>query len=95
MTSNPTPDYKNLKPIVDSINIMIEDFNKTYGVPAAPKLHLRGERKSGAKRVYMWEAWREVNRADMVHLTDPLRIKMLKSIVKYFEKATPPAYQHL
>ena len=91
----PTPDYINLKAVVDKTNLQIEAFNLEYGVSAAPKLHLTGERKAGKKRRYMWEAWREDKKEDMLHMTDPFRFKMTKCIIKYFEKATPKAYQHL
>ena len=91
----PTADYINMKPVVDKINLAIEAFNLEFGASSAPKLHQMGERgrQKGKVRVFMWEAFRETNPKDMMHLKDIVRFRMVKHIVKYFEKATPRAYK--
>ena len=93
----PSSRYVNHKVIIDRTNLKIEAFNIEIGSSSAPKLHQTGERclKHGKKRIYMWDVFREEAKEDMMHLRDPQRFKMGKSIVKYFDKATPRAYQHL
>ena len=93
----PTPDYLNFKELIDTLNLKIEAFNIENGASSAPKLHQTGERPldKGKKRKYQLQAFREENRADMMHLKDHKRVKMVKCLVKYFEKATPKSYQHL
>jgi hypothetical protein len=92
----PIPNYINLRTVVDKTNLKIEEFNLQHGVSSAPKFQGSGERKKGKnKRGYMFNAWREEKKEEMLHLKDPLRIKMTMAYVKYFEKATPKAYQHL
>ena len=91
----PTDNYLNMKPVVDKVNLAIEAFNLELGASSAPKLHQMGERgrNKGKVRVYMWEAFRENSPKDMMHLKDIVRFRMVKHIVKYFEKATPRAYK--
>ena len=53
----------------------------------APELHQAGERPvdKAKKRKYMFQSFREVNKANMMHLTDIKRMKMVKtSLVQYF-----------
>ena len=68
----------------------IEAFNIENGASSAPKLHQTGERPldKGKKRKYMFQAFREVEGAGMMHLKDSKRFKMVKCLVKYFRKAT-------
>ena len=47
----------------------------------------------GKKRKFMFNAFREVDKANMMHLKDHKRFKMVKCLVKYFTKATPKSYQ--
>ena len=86
----PTPDYINYKGLVDTLNLKIEAFNIENGASSAPKLHQTGERPldKGKKRKYMFNAFREVDKANMMHLKDNKRFKMVKCLVKYFTKAT-------
>ena len=94
----PTSSYVNYRKVVDRTNLKIEAFNLENGSSNAPGfLQRAGERglNKGKKRIYRWDAWREVRREDMLHLKDPFRAKMLKCIVNYFDKATPKTYQHL
>ena len=94
----PSPSFINYKKVVDRTNLKIEAFNLENGSSNAPGfLQRAGERglNKGKKRIYRWDAWREVRREDMLHLKDPFRAKMLKCIVNYFDKATPKTYQHL
>jgi hypothetical protein len=91
----PTKDYINLKEVIDRTNLKIEAFNLKNGRSNAPKLHQAGERGKHGKRVYMWDAWREENKQDMMHLKDLHRFSMVRLVVKYFEKGTPRSYQHL
>ena len=95
---HPTSAYINYKKVVDRTNLKIEAFNLEYGSSDAPKfLHMAGERglNKGKRRIFRWDAWRETKREDMLHLKDPFRFKMVKCIVKYFNKATPKTYQIL
>ena len=50
------------------------------------KLHQTDERPldKGKKRKYIFQAFREVDRADMMHLKDDKRFKMVKCLIKYF-----------
>ena len=93
----PSPDYVNYKDLVDTLNLKIEAFNIENGVSSAPKLHQSGERplNKGKKRVYQFQAFREDDRAKMMHLKDHKRRKMVKCLVKYFSKATAKSVQHL
>ena len=93
----PSDSYVNYRSIIDRTNLKIEAFNIEVGSSSAPKLHQTGERclKHGQKRIFMWDVFREEAKSDMMHLKDPQRFKMAKCIVKYFDKATPRAYQHL
>ena len=95
--SYPSPNYINYKEVVDRINLKIQEFNILIGSAHAPKFHEVGERgqKKGQKRTYMWEAFREERKDDMMHLKDIHRAKMVKLIIRYFEKGTPKTYQHL
>ena len=87
----PTPDYVNFKCLIDTLNLKIEEFNILNGASSAPKLHQTGERPldKGKKRKFMFQAFREDKREDMMHLKDRRRFKMIKCLVKYFSKATP------
>ena len=93
----PTPSYTNYKDLVDTLNLKIEAFNIENGAKSAPKLHHTGERPldKGKKRKFQFQAFRESNREDMMHLKDHKRFKMVKCLVKYFAKATAKSYQHL
>ena len=94
----PTPSYINYRKVVERTNLKIEALNLENGSSNAPGfLQRAGERglNKGKKRIYRWDAWREVRREDMLHLKDPFRTKMVKCIVKYFDNATPKTYQHL
>ena len=87
----PTPDYKNYADMIDVINLKIEEYNIEFGVTAAPNFMKRaGERglKNG-RRIFRWDAWKESERDKMCHLTDNLRISIMKKLVTYFTKATP------
>ena len=92
----PTTNYVNLKEVMDKTNLKISAFNLKHGM-TAPKLHQSGERglKHGKKRVFMWNAWREEDKHDMMHLKDQHRFKMVRLVVKHFEKSTPRSVQHL
>ena len=92
----PTTNYVNLKEVMDKTNLKISAFNLKHGM-TAPKLHQSGERglKHGQKMVFMWNAWREEDKHDMMHLKDQHRFKMVRLVVKYFEKSTPRSVQHL
>ena len=87
----PSPDYVNFKDVIDRTNLKIEEYNLLHGVSTSPKLHETGERGRGKgnKRGYQFSAWREEFKEDMLHLTDPIRMRMTMSIVKFFRKATP------
>ena len=91
----PSPDYVNYRCLIDTLNLKIEAFNIENGVSSAPKLHQTGERPldKGRKRKFMFQAFREENKADMMHLKDHKRFKMVKCLVKYFRKATASSYQ--
>ena len=90
----PSPGYSNLKEVVDRTNLKIEEFNLTVGVGSAPKVHLIGERLLRKKgRVFMWEAFREVAKDQMMHLKDRYRFKLMHLIVKYLEKGTAKAIE--
>ena len=93
----PSPDYTNYKDLIDTLNLKIEAFNIENGVSSAPKLHQTGERplNRGKKRTYQFQAFRENDRANMMHLKDHKRQKMVKCLVKYFSKATEKSVQHL
>ena len=41
----------------------------------------------------MFNAFRESNKSDIMHLKDNKRFKMVKCLVKYFTKATAKSYQ--
>ena len=86
----PSPDYINFKPLIDTLNLKIEAFNIENGASSAPKLHQTGERPldKGKKRKYQFQAFREDEKANMMHLRDHKRFKMVKCLVKYFGKAT-------
>jgi hypothetical protein len=91
----PTEDYFNLKEVIDKTNLKIQAFNLKIGRSNSPKLHQAGERGKKGKRIYMWDAWREDSKQDMMHLKDPHRFNMIRLIMTYFEKGTPRSYQHL
>ena len=88
----PTQDYVNYKDVVDRINLKIDEFNIQNGSGQAPSFLQRAGERGGKKRMYMFGAWREERKEDMLHLTDPHRFKMVRHIVKYFQRATPRAY---
>ena len=91
----PSPDYINYKGLIDTLNLKIEAFNIENGASSAPKLHQTGERPldRGKKRKFMFNAFREVDKANMMHLKDHKRFKMVNCLVKYFTKAKPKSYQ--
>ena len=91
--SFPSPDYTNYKELIDRINLKIQEFNILIGSIRAPKFHELGERGKGSKRKYMYEAFREENPANMMHLKDKHRRRMVKLIMKYVEMSTPQALQ--
>ena len=68
--------------------------NLKIGVGCAPKVHLIGERLLRKKgRVFMWEAFREVAKDQMMHLKDRYRFKLMHLLVKYLEKGTAKAIE--
>ena len=93
----PSPDYINFKDLIDTLNLKIEAFNIENGVKSAPKLHQTGERplNKGRKRRYQFQAFRESEKANMMHLKDHKRFKMVQCLGKYFSKATEKSVQHL
>ena len=93
----PTTYYINYKELINILNLKIEAFNIVNGATSAPKLHQTGERPldKGKKRKFQFQAFSEENRADMLHLKDHKRFKMVKCLVKYFKKATAKSYQHM
>ena len=91
----PSPNYTNLREVVDRTNLKIQEFNLSIGSSAAPKIHRAGERKVNRGRVYMFEAFREDSKAEMMHLKDNHRFKLMVLILKYFMRGTPRAIQHI
>ena len=81
----PSPDYINLREVVDRTNLKISEFNLSIGSPTAPKIHLAGTRKGKGGRVYMFKAFREDNKAEMMHLKDHHRFKLMAVLFKYFK----------
>ena len=82
----PSQNYVNYKGLIDTLNNKIKAFNMENGA-SAPELHQAGERSvdKAKKRKYMFQSFREVNKANMMHLTDSKRMKMVKtSLVQYF-----------
>ena len=89
----PSPDYRNYAEMIDKINLKIEEYNVECGVSASPNFIKRaGERglKNG-RRIFRWDAWRECDKDKMCHLKDIHRISIMKKLVTYFMKATPPS----
>ena len=84
-----------MKPVVDKVNLAIEAFNLETGGKAALKLQQSGERGRfhGKSRSFIWEAFREVEKKDMMHLTDNIRCNVVKKVVKHFELGTPKALE--
>ena len=73
--------------------LTIEEYNVECGVSASPNFIKRaGERglKNG-RRIFRWVAWRECDKDKMCHLKDIHRISIMKKLVTYFMKATPPS----
>ena len=91
----PSPDYINMKPVVDKVNLAIEAFNLETCGTAALKLQQSGERGRfrGKSRSFIWEAFRETEKKDMMHLTDTIRCNVVGKVVKYFEHRTPSAVE--
>ena len=91
----PSPDYINMKPVVDKVNLAIEAFNLETCGTAALKLQQSGERGRfrGKSRSFIWEAFRETEKKDMMHLTDNIRFNVVGKVVKYFEHRTPSAVE--
>ena len=81
--------------MVDKINLAIEAFNLETSGKAALKLQQSGERGrfGGKSRSFIWEAFRETEKKDMMHLTDNIRCNVVKKVVKHFELGTPRAYE--
>ena len=89
----PSQGYRNYADIIDQINSSIDSYNSEFGVSAAPSFIKRaGERglKSG-RRIYRWDAWKETEKESMVNLKDHHKIAIMKKLVTYFVKATPPS----
>ena len=91
----PSPDYTNLREVVDRTNLKIQAFNLKNGRRAAPRLQQGGDKGKPHKRVYIWNSWVGDRKEDMMNLKDPQRCGLAKVIVKYFEKGTPLSGQHL
>ena len=91
--SVPSPDYTNYNELIDKINLKIQEFNIQIGSRNALKFQEMGEIGKVPKRKYMFEAFREESKSNMMHLKDTLRRKMIKLIMKYFEKGTPRAFK--
>lgn len=91
----PSPDYINLKEVVDRTNLKISAFNLSIGSSTAPKIHQAGTRKGKGGRVYMFKAFREENKSEMMHLNDYHRFKLMSVLFKYFKclRVTPMAVQ--
>ena len=89
----PTPDYVNMREVVDKVNLTIEAFNLTYGSSSAPKLHQTATRGRKGRRVFMMDSFREEMKEDKMLLTDDLMFDMTKRIIKHFQHGTPRAQQ--
>ena len=91
----PSPDYINLKEVVDRSNLKISAFNLSIGSSTAPKIHQAGTRKGKGGRVYMFNALREENKSEMMHLNDYHRFMLMSVLFKYFKwlRVTPMAVQ--
>ena len=77
--------------MVDRTNLKIEEFNYMIDVWCAPKFHLICKRLLKRGRVYMLGAFREAEKAKMMHLADNHRFKMMHLLMKYFKKGTARA----
>ena len=87
-------DYITMKSVVDKVNLTIEAFNLETGGKAALKLQQSGQRvRFGKSRFFIWEAFREGEKKDMMHLTDNIRCNVVKKVVKHFELGTPKALE--
>ena len=91
----PFKEYRNYAEVIDKINLSIDAYNTEFGVTAAPSFIKRaGERglKNG-RRIFRWDAWKETEKSNMINLNDKQRIAVMKKLVTYFTKATPPSLQ--
>ena len=83
------------------LNNKIQTMNYQTGDRHAPTFHQMGIRvenkvitdKFGNKRQvhtqkYRWGDWRETDPLQKLHLADPIRMKMGRKVVKYFQKCT-------
>ena len=76
-------DYITMKSVVDKVNLTIEAFNLETGGKAALKLQQSGQRvRIGKSRFFIWEAFREGEKKDMMHLTDNIRCNVVRKVVK-------------
>ena len=71
----------------------ISRSNIQIGSRNVAKFDEMGERDKGPKTKYKFEAFREESKANMMHLKDTHRMKMIKLIMKYSEKGTPRAFK--
>ena len=84
----PSDQYVNFRYLVDLINQSIEVVNLEFGPNHFPKLHNTATRKSkgpnGAAK-YMWGAFRETKKEDMLHLADSNRFRLAKCYASFFK----------
>ena len=87
----PPPNFQNQIGKVKSLNAQIERLNEKSRTKA-PNFTTFGLRKSFKRgrdcTKHRWSHWREEVRSEKIHLTEDIRVKMGRQVVKYFRYET-------
>ena len=91
----PPPHHNNRLVELASLNKWIKDFNQKNGFVAVPSFQTWGTRTSrkvlqdGSSwpfKTHRWNEWRQSESVeDKLHLSDPMRVKMGRSVVNFFQ----------
>ena len=90
----PPPNHRDRQEELFQLNEWIDQENRENGRLCVPRFHLYGTRTGkrlvdGFQRTFKthrWNEWRSSEpRHDMLHLSDKMRIKMARQVIRFFE----------
>ena len=90
----PPPGHRDRQEELVQLNEWIDEYNRKNGRSCVPRFHNYGTRTTtrvvdGTRQVvktHRWNEWRASEpRHDMLHLSDSMRVKMGRQVLRFFE----------
>ena len=93
----PSNNYTNYRPVIDAINLAIEDWNAMNGSSKVPNLQNTGRRTvgKGARTLFIFNRFIEAENDKKLHFKDEFRVDITNRFIKYFEHRTPRVVNYM